>query len=168
MNIVKSLFGISLLFLVFVWHLSAPGVNEQRDIYILKSLSAVRTPHTVFTFVFMLLCYKCTLMPSSHNRKYIFWTMHLYMFHCPKDLQSAVNIVCVSAFVNYKNIGSDKMQLNSVDISSINTSKLHHNAGPCVCRCLYPSSFVLCGSVWNSVEFFVVWFQKVLQSKNEK
>jgi len=26
--------------------------------------------------------------------------------------------------------------------------------GCCKCRCLYPSSFVVCGSVWNSVEFF--------------
>jgi len=33
-------------------------------------------------------------------------------------------------------------------------------SSPCKCRCLYPSSCVLCGSVWNSVEFFVVWFQK--------
>jgi len=40
-------------------------------VYILKSLFAVRTPHTVFTFVFMLLCYECTLMPSRHNLKYI-------------------------------------------------------------------------------------------------
>jgi len=34
---------------------------------ILKSLFAVRTPHTVFTYVFMLLCYECTLMPLIRN-----------------------------------------------------------------------------------------------------
>ena len=46
-----------------------------------------------------------------------------------EDLQSGVNIVYVSIFVIYNNIGSDKNKLNSVDIFSINTSKLHHNAG---------------------------------------
>jgi len=40
-------------------------------VYILKSLFAVRTPHIIFTFVFMLLCYECTLMPSRHNLQYI-------------------------------------------------------------------------------------------------
>jgi len=40
-------------------------------VYNLKSLFAVRTPHTVFTFVFMLLCYECSLMPSRHIFKYI-------------------------------------------------------------------------------------------------
>jgi len=40
--------------------------------------------------------------------------------------------------------------------------------GCCKCGCLYSSSFVLCGSVWNSVKFFVFWFQRVLQSENEK
>jgi len=42
------------------------------ETYILKSLFAVRTPHTVFTFVFVLLCYECTLMPSRHNLKYMY------------------------------------------------------------------------------------------------
>ena len=52
-------------------------------------------------------------MPSRHNLKYINWTVHLYMFQCPKvsigGLQLSVNIVYVSIFVNYNNIGSDKM-----------------------------------------------------------
>jgi len=44
---------------------------SMETVYILKLLFAVRTPHTVFTFVFMLLCYECALMPSRHNLKYI-------------------------------------------------------------------------------------------------
>ena len=82
-------------------------------VYILKSLFAVRTPHTVFTFVFMFLCYECTLMPSRHSLKYIDWTMHLYMFQHQKvkigGLQSNVNIVYVGIFVNYNDIGRDKV-----------------------------------------------------------
>ena len=36
--------------------------------------------------------------------------MHLYMFQHPKeDLQSSVNIVYVSIFVIYNNMGSNKM-----------------------------------------------------------
>ena len=52
--------------------------------YILKSLFAVRTPHTVFTYVFMLLCYECTLMPSRCYLKYMDWTVHLYVFQHKK------------------------------------------------------------------------------------
>ena len=36
-------------------------------VHILKSLFAVRTPHTVFTFVFMLLCYECCVYGISVN-----------------------------------------------------------------------------------------------------
>jgi len=40
-------------------------------VYILKLMFAVRTPHTVFMFVFMLLYYECTLMPSVHSLQYV-------------------------------------------------------------------------------------------------
>ena len=63
-------------------------------VYILKSLFAVRTPHTVFTFVFVLLCNECTLMPSRHNLQYIDWTMHLYMFQCPKVNTGGFTVKC--------------------------------------------------------------------------
>jgi hypothetical protein len=66
-----------------------------------------------------------------------------------EDLQSSVNIVYVS--ITYPNY-----------IIMLGVWEC------CKCRCLYPLSFVLCGSIWNSVKFFVFWFQRVLQSENEK
>ena len=52
-------------------------------------------------------------MPSRHDLKYIDGTVHLYMFQHPKvnigGFTVSVNIVYVSIFVNYNNIGSDKM-----------------------------------------------------------
>jgi len=34
-------------------------------------------------------------------------------------------------------------------------------SSPNMCSCLFPSSFVLCGSVWNSVEFFCCLIPKI-------
>ena len=41
-------------------------------------------------------------------------------------------------------------------------------SSPHKCRCLYPSSFVLCESICNSVEFLLFDSKKLLQSENEK
>jgi len=52
--------------------LSAPVVNVHLDgVYFEVTICCKNTTHTVFTFVFMLFCYECTLMPSRYNLKYV-------------------------------------------------------------------------------------------------
>jgi len=60
-------------------------------VYILKSLFAVRTPHAVFMYEFMLLC---TLMPSIHNLKCTDSALQLYMFQRPKVNIGGFKVKC--------------------------------------------------------------------------
>ena len=75
-------------------------------------VTAVRTPHTVHICIHVIMLWIYSNAIKAQLKILVHWLnsapLHVSMVKGEEYLQSCVNIVYVSIFINYNNIGSDK------------------------------------------------------------